>query len=231
MAQGIAMSGFLEFIDGYRDEAACIAALAQLRWPAGFVCAGCAGPTAYRLASRPRVFECAGCERQHSATAGTVFHRTRTPLHKWFAAAWLMAQDKRGVRRCSWRASWGCAPTRPGCWRTSCATLSERPEYPLDGLLEIDESYYGGRGVGLLTHSSYTTRRDTTRGVLRVESRPFGIGLRAKPRARSLADQPRARGNTLTPSFPAPPDPPAIAAAILPATVAQPPSPDRSVPP
>src|SRR6516225_9594341 len=24
--------------------------------------------------------------------------------------------------------------------------LSERPEYPLDGLIEIDESYYGGRG-------------------------------------------------------------------------------------
>src|SRR5260370_20547224 len=24
--------------------------------------------------------------------------------------------------------------------------VSERPEFPLDGLLEIDESYYGGRG-------------------------------------------------------------------------------------
>ena len=24
--------------------------------------------------------------------------------------------------------------------------LSERPEYPLDGLIEIDESYYSGRG-------------------------------------------------------------------------------------
>lgn len=24
--------------------------------------------------------------------------------------------------------------------------LSERSEYPLDGLIEIDESYYGGRG-------------------------------------------------------------------------------------
>ena len=24
--------------------------------------------------------------------------------------------------------------------------LSERPEHPLDGLIEIDESYYGGRG-------------------------------------------------------------------------------------
>src|ERR1700730_9050974 len=91
------MSGFLKFMDCYRDEVACITALAGLRWPEGFVCAGCAGRTTYRLATRPRVFECAGCGRQHSVTAGTIFHRTRTPLRKWFAAAWLMAQDKRGV--------------------------------------------------------------------------------------------------------------------------------------
>src|SRR5271163_1958805 len=91
------MSGFLTFMDRYRDEAACIAELAGLRWPGGFVCASCAGRLAYQLAARPRVFECAGCGRQHSVTAGTVFHRTRTPLRKWFAAAWLIGQDKRGV--------------------------------------------------------------------------------------------------------------------------------------
>src|SRR6201993_1733940 len=128
------MSGFLEFMDGYRDEAACIAAVAQLRWPEGFVCAGCAGRTA-------------ACGQQHSVTAGTVFHRTRTPLRKWFAAAWMMAQDKRGVsalflaRELALRydTAWLMAhKLRHG--------LSERPEYPLDGLIEIDESYYGGRG-------------------------------------------------------------------------------------
>jgi transposase-like protein len=147
VVQGSVMSGFLEFMDGYRDEAACIAALAQLRWPEGFVCAGCAGRTAYQLAARPRVFECAACGQQHSVTAGTVFHRTRTPLRKWFAAAWMMAQDKRGVsalflaRELALRydTAWLMAhKLRHG--------LSERPEYPLDGLLEIDESYYGGRG-------------------------------------------------------------------------------------
>jgi hypothetical protein len=78
------MSGFLTFMDRYRDEAACIAALAELRWPNGFICAGCAGRLAYQLAVRPRVFECADCGPQHSVTAGTVFHRTRTPLRKWF---------------------------------------------------------------------------------------------------------------------------------------------------
>src|SRR6266851_485728 len=145
--QGPVMSGFLTFMDRYRDEAACIAALAELRWPNGFICAGCAGRLAYQLAARPRVFECADCGRQHSVTAGTVFHRTRTPLRKWFAAAWLIGQDKRGVsalflaRELALRydTAWLMAhKLRHG--------LSERPEYPLDGLIEIDESYYGGRG-------------------------------------------------------------------------------------
>jgi transposase-like protein len=146
-AQGIAMSGFLEFMDGYRDEAACIASLARLRWPAGFLCAGCAGRTAYQHSGRPRVFECAGCGRQHSATAGTVFHRTRTPLRKWFAAAWLMAQDKRGVSALFLARE--LALRYDTAWLMAHKlrhALSERPEYPLDGLLEIDESYYGGRG-------------------------------------------------------------------------------------
>src|SRR5271167_3229200 len=53
--QGLMMSGFLTFMDRYRDEAACIAALAELRWPNGFICAGCAGRLAYQLADRPRV--------------------------------------------------------------------------------------------------------------------------------------------------------------------------------
>ena len=41
--QGPVMSGFLTFMARYRDEAACIAALAELRWPNGFICVGCAG--------------------------------------------------------------------------------------------------------------------------------------------------------------------------------------------
>ena len=141
------VSGFLTFMDRYRDEAACIAALAELRWPNGFICAGCAGRLAYQLTCRPRVFECAGCGRQHSVTAGTVFHRTRTPLRKWFAAAWLIGQDKRGVSALFLARE--LALRYDTAWLMAHKlrhALSERPEFPLDGLLEIDESYYGGRG-------------------------------------------------------------------------------------
>ncbi len=57
------MTGLLAFQDRYADEQACIAALASVRWPDGFVCAACGGRRNYQLRARPRVFECAGCGR------------------------------------------------------------------------------------------------------------------------------------------------------------------------
>jgi hypothetical protein len=50
-----------------------------------------------RIYARPRFYECAACDRQHSITAGTAFHKTRTDLRKWFMAAYLIGHDKRGV--------------------------------------------------------------------------------------------------------------------------------------
>src|SRR5882724_5553765 len=91
------MGGLLEFAARFGTEERCIEHLAGLRWPGGFVCAGCGGQQAWRLKARPRVYECGTCHRQESVTAGTVFHRTRTDLRKWFLAAYLMGREKRGV--------------------------------------------------------------------------------------------------------------------------------------
>ena len=91
------MAGFLDFAARFGAEERCIEHLAGLRWPGGFVCSGCGGRAAWRLKARARVYECGTCHRQESVTAGTVFHRTRTDLTKWFLAAYLMGRDKRGV--------------------------------------------------------------------------------------------------------------------------------------
>ncbi len=84
------MRGMLEFQECSGSEAGCIEALARRRWPQGYVCSRCAARWRYQLKARPRTFECARCGHQESVTAGTVFHRTRTPL--------------------SWAASWSSAP-------------------------------------------------------------------------------------------------------------------------
>lgn len=141
------MSGYLAFCDKYRDEAACITALADLKWPDGFSCDKCRSRKAYHLASRPRLFECAGCGHQHSVTAGTIFHKTRTPLRKWFIAGYLIAHDKRGVsalfisRDLSIRydTAWLM------CHKIRHALTESSTDFLLNDYVEVDEAFYGGR--------------------------------------------------------------------------------------
>ena len=141
------MARLLEFAARFGTEQRCIEHLAGLRWPDGFVCSGCGGRQAWRLKARARVYECGTCHRQESVTAGTVFHRTRTDLSKWFLAAYLMGRDKRGVSAkflqrelaVAYQTAWTMAhKLRHG--------LSEDPARPLRGFLEADETFIGGRG-------------------------------------------------------------------------------------
>lgn len=76
-----------------RDERECADYLADRRWPHGFVCPRCdhAGQ-AYRVSSRPRLFECRSCHHQTSVTAGTILHRSKLAIHDWLTAAWLMCR-------------------------------------------------------------------------------------------------------------------------------------------
>ncbi len=141
------MVGILDFVARFGTEAACIEHLAALRWPGGYACPKCGGRSAWRLPSRPRTYECGNCHHQESVTSGTIFHRTRTALPKWFLAAHLMGGDKRGVSAkylqrelgVAYQTAWTIAhKLRHG--------LSEDPARPLEGFLEADETFIGGRG-------------------------------------------------------------------------------------
>ncbi len=81
-----------------------------LRWPDGFVCPRCGHVGGWRAADRR--WRCAGCDRRVSATAGTIFHGTRTPLTVWLAAAWQMTSSKLGISAIHLQREMGLAPTR-----------------------------------------------------------------------------------------------------------------------
>lgn len=141
------MSGLLDFVTRFDSDEPCIEPLAELRWPGGYVCPRCGGREAWRLKARPRTYECAGCHHQESVTAGTIFHRTRTALPKWFLAADLMSCDKRGVSAKFLQRELGVASQT--AWTMAHKLrhgLSEDPAHPISGFLEADETFVGGRG-------------------------------------------------------------------------------------
>jgi hypothetical protein len=85
----------LEFEAAFTSEEDCLAYLAKLRWPQGFICPKCGHAGKPWATTRDR-YVCAACRHQASVTAGTIFHKTRKPLALWFRGIWYMTVQKHG---------------------------------------------------------------------------------------------------------------------------------------
>ncbi len=138
-----------EFQAWFRTDADCLDYLEWLRWPAGFVCPACGKDEGWWLADAR--FKCSGCGGRTSVTAGTIFDRTRTPLTVWFTACWLFASGKDGISALSLKRT-----LEIGSYQTAWAMLHRlrsvlvRPgRERLTGIVEVDETYIGGREPGL----------------------------------------------------------------------------------
>lgn len=129
----------------FATEAACRAYLFRMRWPDGFRCPRCGGSHAYPLARR-HLYQCGRCRYQASVTAGTVFHRSRIPLRKWFWAVFLVTQDKRGVS--ALQLSRTLKLRYATAWfmlhKIRRAMQDRETAYLLKGLVELDDGYFGG---------------------------------------------------------------------------------------
>ena len=87
----------LAFQHMFPDDDACAAWLIEMRWPGGFRCPECGHDKGWALRSKAHTFECAGCRRQTSVTAGTILHGSKLPLTVWFWAVYLMATHSNGI--------------------------------------------------------------------------------------------------------------------------------------
>jgi transposase-like protein len=121
-------------------------------------------------------FECAGCQRRTSVTAGTIFDRTRTPLTVWFTACWMFATQKDGVSAQSLQRALDI-----GSYQTAWAMLHRlrsvlvRPGRDLlAGTVEVDETYIGGEEPGL--RGGRARGRKSLVGIAVEVREPKGIG-------------------------------------------------------
>jgi transposase-like protein len=161
-----------EFQRFFPDEQACLVYLQRLRWPDGFRCPICEGSEGWQ--TKRRLWVCRSCQRQTSVTAGTLFAGTRTPLSSWFAAIWQLVGQKQGMSALGFQKLMGF-----GSYETAWAHLHKlrramvRPGRDLlGGLVEVDESYVGGR-------EEWTRGRETetkSRVAIAVEVKTRGFG-------------------------------------------------------
>lgn len=139
----------IDIQEKYSTEEQCRQFLFEKRWGNGFMCPKCSHTEYFNIQCR-NLYQCKSCNHQTSVTAGTIMDKTQTPLKKWFLAFYLVAEDKRGISALTLKKKIGVA------YHTAWAMLSkiryamgERDAiYTLDGIVEIDEAFFGAPTEG-----------------------------------------------------------------------------------
>jgi transposase-like protein len=138
----------VDVINLFDTDDKCRELLVRLRWPHGVECPRCKMP-AVDLATAKQLFYCKECDYQFTVTASTIFNDSHLPLTKWFLATLLLCEARKGmsanqIKRTlgvSYKTAWYL------CHRIRAAMKEvERPM--MDGTVEIDETYVGGKKRG-----------------------------------------------------------------------------------
>lgn len=139
----------------FSDETAARQLLEKMRWPNGVVCPRCGGSDPYKLTpkasgknpARQGLYKCRACRKQFSSTTGTIFESSHVPVSKWLLAIHLISASKKGLSAhqlhrmigVTYRAAWFMNHRL----RHAMATGSVYPKFA--GVVEVDETYVGGR--------------------------------------------------------------------------------------
>src|ERR1700722_17769022 len=150
--EGLGMKGSVNLctlIEQFGSEKKCREYLEALRWPDEIMCPRCNSRKISSITKRDQ-FDCDNCRYQFSVTAGTIFNDSHLPLWKWFLCVYLLCESKKGmsanqIKRTlgtSYKTAWYL------CHRIRAAMKEVNPQ-PLDGIVEIDETYIGAKRQGV----------------------------------------------------------------------------------
>jgi transposase-like protein len=162
----------LDFQKRFPDEASCWSELVRIRWPKGRACPECQQPMGF--VQTRRLFQCAPCRKQVSATAGTMFHRSHLPLQKWFWTIYLMAISPKGVSMRNLQKHLGIRSYRTA-WlmghKIRRAMMQRDDLYKLKGTVQVDELQMGHQSP----ENRRKIRRDKrTRFLMAIQEGPKG---------------------------------------------------------
>jgi transposase-like protein len=139
----------VNIVEVYRtfpEEADCIAHLEKVRWNGKPVCPYCNSDHTSPLPKEQR-HHCNNCNTTFSVTVNTIFHHTHIPLQKWFLAISLILNAKKGIA--ARQLARDLEINKNSAWylamRIRKAMAESEQRELLQGLVEMDETYVGGK--------------------------------------------------------------------------------------
>lgn len=192
-----------EFHDYFTDERTCYEFLESLRWEEGPVCPHC-GSTKKPYNVKPRgkfkdipSYRCSEkeCDLPFTVRTGSIFQGSRVELKKWFQAAYELSISKKGISSVELADRIGVSQKTGWLLNHKLREmLKETAPELLTGMVESDESYFGGRESNKHKHK----RQTKTKGRGTASKTPvFGL-LQRGGKVEAIV-VPDTKANTLLP--------------------------------
>ena len=134
-----------EFMQKFPDDETARKYFEARRWRNGKTCPKCGGTEKIKARKRVGYYRCGDCRSDFTAKSGTVLEHSNISIRKWLYAIYLVVTARKGVS--SLQLSKEIGVTQKTAWfmlqriREACGG-----DYStLSGIVEIDESYFGGK--------------------------------------------------------------------------------------
>ncbi len=137
-----------DFDKRFPDDDTCLEWLKNQRYPDGIYCPNCQRVTKHHKITNRHCYNCDYCNHQIYPTAGTIFHKSSTPLRTWFEVIHRMASTRCGISAKQIQREFGV--TYKTAWRMfkQVRTLLTEINPIFAGEVEADETYVGGARHG-----------------------------------------------------------------------------------
>ncbi len=139
----------LNIFTRFPDQEACIQHLENVRWREHPSCPHCGSLSVAPKTDSGRIgrWNCHDCKSSFNALSGTIFEKTRIPLQKWFMAIGLIVNAKKSLSSCQLARDLDL--NQKSGWyllhRIRAEMASKQSEIRLQGIVEADETYVGGK--------------------------------------------------------------------------------------